>query len=125
MTYGQSGGPEEITVSLGPSHRIVPLQFTGITTTTSKVILNGLGFLLGWSARETTGTAAVQAQLVDGGDANGPPLGYPGALSNGSDTHWFGPQGIPITTALYLKVISGTCDITIWARREDAPLQAT
>jgi|SRR5215472_18391170 len=125
MSYGQQAVPSEVSISFGPSNRVVGVDKRAVGSAASGEIFQRSGFLMGYSARETTGSAAATARLIDGGDSGGTALAYPAAPSGLGDHEWFGPQGLPITAGLYLSVLSGTMDITVWVRAATEPMPPT
>lgn len=125
--YGPDPGatPSEIDIRFGGQHRVVPITILGFTAGGDKSVFSRLGILMGWSAVETTGAANARARLYDSADASGTVLGNIAPTSGGNDQNWMGDHGTPITVGLFLHIISGTMDITVYVYAEDPPLRPT
>lgn len=80
----------------------------------SAQIVSTACLLLGWSALETSGTAATSGKLIDGGDTSGQMAGAWGAASGLADTHAVPPPGIMCKNGLYIDVASGAVALTVW-----------
>jgi len=71
------------------------------------------GTLFGWTMAETAGAAAT-AVVRDGASNAGGAIGYVNLASNESVRDWFGPQGIKITTGVWLERVTGSLAATFW-----------
>lgn len=75
--FGQGAPPTADDPDLGQYQQLIAgtEQTVNIpTTTTSKLLWPAACVLLGWSLRETTGTAAAVIEFMDGADANSAPV---------------------------------------------------
>ena len=78
------------------------------TLTTDVQAYTGYGNLYGYSFRESAGTPAVATVILrDGTAASDPILVILELGSNGVDTQWFGPQGIPFNRGIYVDRVAG------------------
>lgn len=73
-------------------------------TTVSVTLLEGGGFLAGWSLRETTGAATATVEVTSGGN----PVAEISLSSGGSDTQWLGDHGVEVNQDITMDVISGS-----------------
>lgn len=75
---------------------------------------NASGRLLWWAFRETTGAAPCTFRLWDGSN-NAGRLMVPFSLSaNGSTRDYPGMHSLPYVTGLYLEVLTGTFEGTVY-----------
>lgn len=76
--------------------------------------------LLGFVVRESAGTPAVATLNVCHGTANTDPVLAPISLI-ASDTKvaWFGPQGIPCASGLFVDRVAGNSTITFYTHVVD------
>lgn len=114
--------PREIDIRFGGQHRIIPITFSGIGTASDQSLWSRLGVLYGWSAFETTGAAPARARLYDGADTSGQVLGNIGMPANDESQMWMGDHGCPITVGVFLHVVTGTLDLTVYIAAADPPL---
>jgi len=70
--------------------------------------------LLGYSLREATSQAPAVVELLDGGDQNGSPIAEVSLAAGQSQTVWLAPGGVRYRSGLYLSVLSGTVQGSIW-----------
>jgi hypothetical protein len=91
---------------------------------TPRIVVNGasqrlsasIGRLAGFSFTETTAVqgATAKVRLHDGIDVNGDTLMTITLGANESAREWFLPQGISFETGLYVEVISGSIEGTVF-----------
>lgn len=83
------------------------------SNTTDVAATGAAGTLFGYSIHET---AAAAASLVirDGASNAGGAISYISLASNESVRDWFGPQGIKITTGIWIERVTGTTELTVW-----------
>lgn len=72
--------------------------------------------VIGWSAAESTGSAAAKFRLHDGTSAAAPELTATISLtSSESDRDWFGDQTILVTSgAIFVDIISGSVELVVY-----------
>lgn len=81
-------------------------------TSNSTNVYEGAAILHGWSWRETSDLNRAELELRDG--SNGP-LIVPVTLSPGQSTRdWLGDVGIYVRTGLYVAMLSGTAQWSLW-----------
>jgi len=80
--------------------------------------------LAGYSLHETTGTTGAVIRLHDGISTDGDSL-VPISLGMGESVRdWFGDQrsgGVAFPTGMYLEVVSGSLEGSIWVYRNTVP----
>jgi hypothetical protein len=84
--------------------------------TASGAILTGAGYLCGWSVAETSGSAAAAVRFWDGAGTNGQQIARVGVVQ--SDSKDAGPfvTGLYCPRGLYLQVVSGAAEVTVYWR---------
>ena len=99
----------ELAVYLDPAHHT-----DWVLTTGSKVVC-GFGVrLMGWTAAETSGSAACVINIYDGPDTSGS-ITLPIKLSSGqSSTDWYGPNGIIFRNAVTVSMGSGQAEGSVF-----------
>ena len=71
--------------------------------------------LMGYSARESAGSAAAADFNLRHGDGNGDPLLVVGELAaNGSDVRWLGPQGLACPDGVWVERVSGSSEFVLY-----------
>lgn len=71
--------------------------------------------LMGYSVRESAGSAAVADFNLRHGGANDDPLLVVGELAaNGSDVRWFGPQGLACPDGVWVERVSGETELVLY-----------
>lgn len=94
--------------------RFAPAQLFPVSaTTTSTSVYVGAAILHGWAYRETTDTTRAELELRDG--ASGPVVVPITLLAGESTRDWLGDVGIYVRTGLYVAVLSGTVQVSLWA----------
>lgn len=89
--------------------QVFPVAATSASTT----VYVGAAILHGWALRETSDTARAELELRDG--ANGPPI-VPVTLVAGQSTRdWLSGEGIYVRTGLYVAMLSGIVQCSLWA----------
>lgn len=83
------------------------------SNTTDEAATGAAGTLFGYSIKED---AASTATLVirDGTSNSDTAVSYINLASDESVRDWFGPQGIKITTGIWIERVTGTSSLTIW-----------
>lgn len=71
--------------------------------------------LMGYSVKET---AAAVATLVlhHGTSASGTATAFVNLAAAGSTTEWFGPQGIPMPSGVWIERLTGTTAVTVYTK---------
>lgn len=116
MSYPPEGpGSGDTVVVVVPPGGTVKKLGTG-TLTTSKKLVNAKGYVTGWSARETTGSAGAVVQLFDGVDSSGTKFAEQG-LPNGTGTPVpLGDIGLYMEQGVFVNVLTGSVDVVVWFR---------
>lgn len=83
------------------------------SNTTDVAATGAAGTLFGYSIKEDA-SAAANIIIRDGTSNSGTPVAYINLASNESVRDWFGPQGIKITTGIWIDRVAGTTTLTIW-----------
>lgn len=86
------------------------------TTTTDVPVLGKACLVVGWSFRETTGSARAAATLVNGSGATGDSAAEIGILSGGGHVQGLGDEGVLCEGGLFLHVVTGSVAGTVYAR---------
>lgn len=75
--------------------------------------------LMGFSCRESAGTPAVASfNIVNGSPASsGDQVILVELAANGSESKWFGPEGIDFQSAISINHLSGEFDVTIFYKK--------
>jgi hypothetical protein len=95
--YGKSSVP----IAFGPS--IV-----------SALLSAGDQALMGFSAKEASGSLAAEFWLIDGNDANGTPIAFVTLSGGQSVRDTLGPCGVLCTMGLFVRMISGSVQLSVW-----------
>jgi hypothetical protein len=95
----------------GPITRLVPIP----ATTVSVPIFAGNSLITGWSFKEATGAAPAECWLIDGNDIGGQPFAFITLLAGQSIRDLTAYWGVNCTTGLFLRVISGSVQGSVWA----------
>lgn len=92
-----------------------PAQILPVAATSADVqLLTGLFVLRGWAFQETTNAAGAVLTLHDGADDTAP-LVVPITLATNESTRDYPPgNGILLRTGLFLEMVSGTVQGSIW-----------
>lgn len=72
--------------------------------------------LMGWSVRESSGSAAAVIRLRNGHTTDGAIAASIGLATSGSTTDTAGPDGVWCDSGLYLEVVSGAVEASIWVK---------
>jgi hypothetical protein len=90
---------------------------TGTANAAPVAPADATGRLLGFSVRETTGSAGAQVRFRSGTTVSGSPLGAGVTLAaNESVREWFAPHGILVPTAVFVERVSGSTEVVVfWA----------
>lgn len=118
MTYDPpSGSPlpqGELLVGVLQDRPVRPFDIPA--TGTSQKLFTRPCLLMGWSLRETTGSAAAAVVLFNGAGAGGPRVGEQ-QLASGASASQVGPaDGIWCDTGLYLFFVSGSVEGSVWLK---------
>lgn len=84
--------------------RPVPCTFTAA----SSKLITGSGYIVYWSALDTTVSTGSVFQLVDGQDANGQLLIDVSTTAGESTSEYIGKRLLFYTKSLYFNLVSGT-----------------
>lgn len=71
--------------------------------------------LMGYSIKETAGAVATLL-LRHGVVVGGAVMAAENFAAAGSETRWFGPQGIPISGGVFIERLTGTTAVTLWTQ---------
>lgn len=83
------------------------------SNTTDVAATGAAGTLFGYSIHESAG-AAANLVFRDGTNNSGGAVSYVSLSANESVRDWFGPQGIKITTGIWVERVTGTTELTVW-----------
>jgi len=87
------------------------------TATTDVQVMTGSTYLMGFSIKESAGTAAVATLAIrDGTSASAPIVVELELNADQSATMWFGDSGIRIDTGIYVDRIAGETRGAIYVR---------
>jgi hypothetical protein len=78
-------------------------------------VFGGDSLVVGWSFKETTGTAPAECWLIDGNDANGQPFAFITLLAGQSVRDVVNDFGLNITTGIFVRVVSGSVQGSVWS----------
>lgn len=104
-------------LGFGAAAGIATVTNVGPTTTSGVILASGVSALLGWSISETTGSAGAKVVIWDNPSAaTGKHYGRPvNLVANESVRDWFaGAAPQCVTGGLYLQVLSGSVDVTVF-----------
>lgn len=88
----------------------------------ASVAVFGFGAQLhGWCIAESTGAAGARVRLRDGRGVEGAVLAPVSVPANGTSALWLGEDGVAAETGLYLEVMAGSVEVTLYVR---APLSS-
>lgn len=101
----------ELAVFLDPAHHA---EWT--LSGAGKVVTGFSVLFMGWSAMETSGSAACTINVYDGVDTTGSVV-LPIKLASGvADSKWYGPNGVWFKNGLYINLASGQAQGTVFFR---------
>lgn len=86
------------------------------TTNASREVLGRPALLIGYSFRETTGSATATLEIINGQDGTGVIVGEIALAASGAETEIIGHPGLFCDNGLYLSVVSGSVRGSMWAR---------
>lgn len=72
---------------------------------------SGRCWLLGVTATEPGGVNPALVKFVDGGDANGQPIGRLAVAAGATVVTWPGFPGLPCRSGLFINMINGSLDL--------------
>lgn len=104
----------ELDVEIIAETRILPFTKIGASASYQATLLGG--WLLGWAVGEASGTAVAKILICNGGDAGDEVLAPVTVLANDSKALWMGDRGLDARSGLFIQVVSGTADVTVWLR---------
>lgn len=70
--------------------------------------------LMGYSMKETAG--AVATLILRHGGTGGVDTIFANFAAAGSTTQWFGPQGIPMPSGIWIERLTGTTAVTLFTK---------
>jgi hypothetical protein len=76
--------------------------------------------LFGWSIAETTLTAPARVRIRDGRDITGPVMASVSVPAAGNSAEWLGDPGASAEIGLFLEVVAGSVEATLYARAPGA-----
>lgn len=121
LDYGdvipQAGNPESVRGT--GSARVRPL--TGRALAADKQLTTLGGLLMGWSMRESTGSAAAVVELYDGNGTGGQLLGTQQLASAASFTVTLFDDGIEVENGVTAHIVSGSADVVVYFRADVGP----
>lgn len=72
---------------------------------------------MGFNIQESAVVPAVADVVIrHGTDATGPVIAQVKLIASGSQTIWFGPNGITVTNGVFLERVAGTTQVTVYSR---------
>lgn len=71
--------------------------------------------LMGYSIKETAAGVATLS-LLNGASSAGTAVVHLNLAAAGSDTKWFGPQGIPCPLGVWIERLTGTTAVILYTR---------
>lgn len=93
------------------------LTTSGSVPTAGGVQAIGYGAdLHGWVIAESTGAAPARCRIHDGRDATGPVMAPVSVAAGGTSPVWFGDTGMAAEIGLYLEVVSGSVEATLYIK---------
>lgn len=99
----------ELAVYLDPAHHVEWVLASG-----NKPLLPFGVRLMGWTAAETSGSAACTINIYDGADTSGS-IVLPVKLASGqSSTDWYGPNGIVFRNGVTVSMGAGASEGSIF-----------
>lgn len=105
-----------------------PRAITSDSASGSRFLITTPCIVVGWSVRETSGSAPAAMQLFSGNNSTGQILADVGMVANDGKSAGPGWPGIPAPDGLYLFVKSGAFDGAVWVipvnRGGDLPMTA-
>lgn len=90
---------------------------SSVTANVAGMVANSAKTLMGYSVGETASSAgAVEIGIVDGASAAGNPrLATIDVAASGSETRWFGPNGVDVTNNnLSIDHVQGEANVTLY-----------
>lgn len=90
----------------------------GIADGANALVSASPGRLVGWSIRETTGSATAVVRFRNGTDALQPLIGCVDLAAGGTSTQYFGP-GVSYTEGLYVETLSGSFEGAVYLGAAD------
>ena len=91
----------------------VPAQPENVPTASASLI-SGRVLVFGYAVAETTGSATAALRLRDGTASSGTRILPIHLAANESVRDWFGPNGIVYQQGIYVEVVSGAIEGSIW-----------
>lgn len=76
----------------------------------------GGGWLMGWSVAEASGTAAAKVRLHHGRGTSSDAIATVSVATSDSKDRWLGDRGIDVPAGVYVELVSGAADVTLWIR---------
>lgn len=74
--------------------------------------------LMGYSIKETAGAVATLS-ILHGASSAGTALFHENFAAAGSTTEWFGPQGIPCASGVWIERLTGTTAVILHTKVVD------
>lgn len=112
-----AGGRPEVTeldVEIVMERRVLILG--GAAKSTSFIAANFGGWLLGWTMRESSGSAAAVVKVHNGESVDGQLVAPVALASAGMDSQWLGDRGVDVDAGLYVEIASGQADVVLYMR---------
>lgn len=72
--------------------------------------------LVGWSAREASGSAAASFKITDGTTAGGQLAVAVNLATSGTDHEAVGADGLYCDSGLFFDFLSGSVDLSVWIK---------
>jgi hypothetical protein len=80
----------------------------------TSMVSSSPGRLVGWSLRETTGSAGFTVRLRNGTDSGQPLIACVAGAAGAVDTRFLAPGGVSFTEGLYVEILSGTVEGVVY-----------
>ena len=71
--------------------------------------------LMGYSIKETAGAVATMS-LLHGASSAGTALAHENFAAAASVTRWFGPQGIPCASGIWIERLTGSTAVVLYTK---------
>jgi hypothetical protein len=97
------------------NNRRSDIEATALALTGSNQTISGQLVFLGISASDE-GSGSIKIHVYHGTSDTDPHLAGIAAQSGGSDTLWFGPNGISCPNGIYVKVYSGSPEGSVFLK---------
>lgn len=102
------------TLNASPLALPAPVPLRILSTPGARQLYRASGYIVGWTARETSGSSAAVANLWDGESTSGQLVAAIGLVAGGTSNLTMPAPGWTVESGLYLDVASGAFDGVVW-----------